>query len=191
MADHPLRSATDHRLGRPLPHQPANRTQAPRPASPKALSFTPPLGSEAHAELPPVSGSYPPPDGRLPTWSSPVRHVSGPKTTPFDLHALGTPPALILSQDQTLHQMPVSLRRVSPRPPVTEEVASSHARDAPAASTDRLTVCCAVLGPCQEAHRSPPWSCSVFHTHKDPSVSTNRPRQCPLLQGSIATLRSA
>src|SRR5688572_26871149 len=24
--------------------------------------------------------------------------------TPFDLHALGTPPALILSQDQTLHQ---------------------------------------------------------------------------------------
>ena len=25
--------------------------------------------------------------------------------TPFDLHALGTPPALILSQDQTLHQI--------------------------------------------------------------------------------------
>jgi hypothetical protein len=27
-----------------------------------------------------------------------------PKAAPFDLHALGTPPALILSQDQTLHQ---------------------------------------------------------------------------------------
>ncbi len=27
-----------------------------------------------------------------------------PEETPFDLHALGTPPALILSQDQTLHQ---------------------------------------------------------------------------------------
>ena len=27
-----------------------------------------------------------------------------PKDAPFDLHALGTPPALILSQDQTLHQ---------------------------------------------------------------------------------------
>ena len=27
-----------------------------------------------------------------------------PEGTPFDLHALGTPPALILSQDQTLHQ---------------------------------------------------------------------------------------
>ena len=30
MADHPLRPATDHRLGRPLPHQPANRPQVPR-----------------------------------------------------------------------------------------------------------------------------------------------------------------
>ena len=27
-----------------------------------------------------------------------------PRAAPFDLHALGTPPALILSQDQTLHQ---------------------------------------------------------------------------------------
>jgi hypothetical protein len=26
-----------------------------------------------------------------------------PKPAPFDLHALGTPPAFILSQDQTLH----------------------------------------------------------------------------------------
>ena len=29
LADHPLRPATDRRLGRPLPHQLANRTQAP------------------------------------------------------------------------------------------------------------------------------------------------------------------
>ncbi len=28
MADHPLRPATDHRLGRPLPHQLTNQTQA-------------------------------------------------------------------------------------------------------------------------------------------------------------------
>jgi hypothetical protein len=40
----------------------------------------------------------------LPTCYAPVRRVSRPKTTPPDLHALGTPPALILSQDQTLHQ---------------------------------------------------------------------------------------
>ena len=28
VADHPLRPATDHRLGEPLPHQQANRPQA-------------------------------------------------------------------------------------------------------------------------------------------------------------------
>ena len=28
-----------------------------------------------------------------------------PESAPFDLHALGTPPALILSQDQTLHHI--------------------------------------------------------------------------------------
>src|SRR5687768_5553168 len=28
-----------------------------------------------------------------------------PESEPFDLHALGTPPALILSQDQTLHHL--------------------------------------------------------------------------------------
>jgi hypothetical protein len=36
-----------------------------------------------------------------------------PEGTTFDLHALGTPPALILSQDQTLHQncvAPLALR---------------------------------------------------------------------------------
>src|SRR5690554_4208678 len=59
----------------------------------------------SYAVLPTVSSGYPPPKGRLPTCSSPVRHVSHPKMTPCDLHALGTPPALILSQDQTLHQL--------------------------------------------------------------------------------------
>src|SRR5699024_10466287 len=61
-----------------------------------------------YAVLSVVSDGYPPSRGRLSTRSSPVRHVSCPKATPFDLHALGTPPALILSQDQTLHH--VSLR---------------------------------------------------------------------------------
>ena len=40
----------------------------------------------------------------MPTCSAPVRRVSEANPTPLDLHALGTPPALILSQDQTLHQ---------------------------------------------------------------------------------------
>ena len=70
----------------------------------RAPFLTPPTGERAYAELPLVSEGYPPPRGRLPTRSSPVRHVSAPKGAPSDLHALGAPPALILSQDQTLHQ---------------------------------------------------------------------------------------
>ena len=62
----------------------------------------------AYPELPTVSDGYPRAHGSFPTCSSPVRHVSHPKVTPSDLHALGTPPALILSQDQTLHQVRVS-----------------------------------------------------------------------------------
>ena len=104
MADHPLRPATDHRLGEPLPHQLANRPQPPPATALADLSLRLPLESQPHTELPRVSAGYPLPLGRLATCSSPVRHVSPPKGTPFDLHALGTPPALILSQDQTLHQ---------------------------------------------------------------------------------------
>src|SRR5215831_15907801 len=37
VADHPLRPAADRRLGELLPHQPANRPQAP-PRAPAALS---------------------------------------------------------------------------------------------------------------------------------------------------------
>jgi hypothetical protein len=56
------------------------------------------------AVLAQVSLGYSPPEDRLPTCYSPVRRsTQGPKP-PFalDLHVLGTPPALILSQDQTL-----------------------------------------------------------------------------------------
>ena len=51
-----------------------------------------------------VSSGYPRPEGRLPTCYSPVRHsTSLPKETfAFDLHVLSTPPAFVLSQDQTL-----------------------------------------------------------------------------------------
>ena len=56
-----------------------------------------------YAVLASLSGRYPPLEGRSPTCYSPVRHSVVPcGTTAFDLHVLGTPPALILSQDQTL-----------------------------------------------------------------------------------------
>jgi hypothetical protein len=81
----------------------------------------------------------------LPTCSSPVRHVSRPKPTPSDLHALGAPPALILSQDQTLHQdRPTETGRLSAAfraphasggPPLENPPAPSSARPPPAPRT--------------------------------------------------------
>ena len=59
-----------------------------------------------------VSSGYPSVQGRLPTRYSPVRRSpSDPSPEgsvtdfPLDLHVLGTPPAFILSQDQTLKKM--------------------------------------------------------------------------------------
>jgi len=60
--------------------------------------------SGRYAVLAPVSRGYSPLQGRLVTCYSPGRHCTHPLagTFSFDLHVLGTPPALILSQDQTL-----------------------------------------------------------------------------------------
>lgn len=108
MAVHSLKPATDRRLGEPLPHQPANQTRV-HPVPPEFL----PLHHAvlwSYAVLAVISGCYPPVQGRLPTRYSPVRHsvykTSIPKkisqAASFDLHVLSTPPAFILSQDQTL-----------------------------------------------------------------------------------------
>ena len=61
-----------------------------------------PCGAHGYAVLAGVSSCYPPHRGRLPMYYSPVRHSSSEEDS-FDLHVLGTPPAFILSQDQTLH----------------------------------------------------------------------------------------
>ena len=102
MADRPLRPATHRRLGKPLPHQLAN---APR-AHPDA---------EAEASFPPrgTSGISPSFDG-LSRSSGQVTHVLltrsrlCPGASPgssLHLHVLGTPPAFVLSQDQTLREV--------------------------------------------------------------------------------------
>ncbi len=106
MADRPLRPATRRCLGRPLPHQLADR--------PRAHPETPELSSSGHATsrgysvLIRVSPGYPDFRGRLLTCYSPVRRsVTGLVTrtcASLDLHALGTPPAFVLSQDQTLQR---------------------------------------------------------------------------------------
>ena len=58
-----------------------------------------------HWVLPVVSHSYPHARGTLPMHSSPFRHSTCSPKGAFacDLHALATPPAFDLSQDQTRH----------------------------------------------------------------------------------------
>ena len=51
-----------------------------------------------------VSSGYPPLKGRFSTHYSPVRHFPLTEVSfSFDLHVWSTPPAFVLSQDQTLH----------------------------------------------------------------------------------------
>ena len=113
MAVQPLSPATDRRLGRPLPCQLSNQTRA-HPCAinlwyyDHVITYTlcginfsfpkvsPTQGQVAHALLtrPPLSIA-----------------------APFDLNVLCTPPAFILSQDQTLEQIvfiPVRENRLKP-----------------------------------------------------------------------------
>ena len=108
MADHPLRSATDRRLGGPLPRQPANQTRGHLEAI--NLWHKDHATPMRHAVLAVVSNCCPPLQGRFLTRYSPVRHFplhpldeSSFSRFSFDLHVLSTPPAFVLSQDQTLY----------------------------------------------------------------------------------------
>lgn len=106
MAGHPLRPATRHRLGRPSPHQQADRPRA-HPPPEKNLSNPHHAAGAEHPVLATLSGSYPKEEGRLLTCYSPVRHSHQQckhHWIPFDLHVLSTPPAFVLSQDQTLRK---------------------------------------------------------------------------------------
>jgi hypothetical protein len=96
VADHPLRPANHHRLGRPLPYQLANSTQA-HPLATARGHLSPSKGT--YAVLTPISRRYSSLKGRFPR----VTHPSAAELLPLDLHVLGAPPTFILSQDQTLH----------------------------------------------------------------------------------------
>ncbi len=103
MTGRPLRPVTDHRLGGLLPHQLANRTQAPPQVPPLRAAFL----FRVYAVLAKVSLGCPPLEGRFLR----VPHPSAARhqlvllliMLPLDLHVLGVPPAFNLSHDQTLH----------------------------------------------------------------------------------------
>ncbi len=117
VSGHALTPDTRCRLGEPLPHQQADRTWiAPGP---------PELCPQNHAilwghrVLPALSqrnrssAAMPESGVRYPCIPHPfaTNFPSGyPSRSPFDLHALATPPAFVLSQDQTL-QLKFASRR--------------------------------------------------------------------------------
>jgi hypothetical protein len=110
VADHPLRPATRLSLGEPSPHQLADRTRTP-PRVIACRSRGHPLPRRANSPwsypvLVRLSAGYPGLEGRLSTCYSPVRRFTGRVAPAFshDLHVSGTPPAFVLSQDQTLHK---------------------------------------------------------------------------------------
>src|SRR5690606_4358590 len=76
---HPLRPATRHCLGAPLPHQLADRPRAPPPAL--KLSSTVQVDHGTYAVLPGRWAGYSPQAGRLLTCYAPVRR-SPPKECP-------------------------------------------------------------------------------------------------------------
>ena len=102
MADHPLRSATHLRLGGLLSHQLANAPQAhpivTLDCAFQVLSMPILLVSGISKPFGMVSQSI----GQIAyvlLTRSPLESIA---TSSLDLHVLGTPPAFILSQDQTL-----------------------------------------------------------------------------------------
>ena len=114
----------------------------------------------------------------MPTRSSPVRHVRRPKATPFDLHALGTPPALILSQDQTLHHYVAS--RVSSAPTTRDPPATRRP-----GSTAVLTTTALLRLP-HPARQPPPQPAQPHHSRLPcPQPRRSGPRAAmPTCQGA-------
>jgi hypothetical protein len=106
VADRPLRPATRRSLGGPLPRQLAD---GPR-AHPEVIACVQRPPFPAGTEVPVVLSGISTPFGELFRTSGQITHVlrtRAPLYSPLrafslDLHVLGTPPAFVLSQDQTL-----------------------------------------------------------------------------------------
>ena len=125
VAGRPLRPATRHSLGEPLPHQLADRPRAHQRA-PGCPGFGPvKIPSQATCGI----NS---PFGELSPTLRQIAHVlrtltpldnfnNATKVIPFDLHVLSTPPAFVLSQNQTLREKRMGIhftRRRSEEPKV-------------------------------------------------------------------------
>ena len=103
VAGRPLRPATRRSLGEPLPHQQADRPRAPlkAPGCP-GFGFTTTCGiNSPFDELSPTSRQIP----HVLRTLTPLDIICiATNNIPFDLHVLSTPPAFVLSQNQTLRR---------------------------------------------------------------------------------------
>ena len=106
VAGRPLRPATRHSLGEPLPHQQADRPRAHQEAS---CDFG--FGRMSSLATCGINSPF----GELSPTSRQIAHVLRTRlpldqvciatnVIPFDLHVLSTPPAFVLSQNQTLRE---------------------------------------------------------------------------------------
>ena len=108
MADHPLRPAIHRSHGEPLPHHPANGTQA-HPCAISRQVATPlttyPCGSAASSGISSDFSKLSRSQGQVAyaLLTRPPVYSHTEVRFPLDLHVLSTPPAFVLSQDQTLH----------------------------------------------------------------------------------------
>ncbi len=110
VTDHPLRPVTRRSLGEPLPHQQADRPRAhPKAAGPKIPTFSRVRMSRQttcgiNSSFPELSPSFGQVAHVLRTRSPLETCKASFKSLPFDLHVLSTPPAFVLSQNQTLRK---------------------------------------------------------------------------------------
>ena len=108
MTGRPLRPATRHSLGEPLPHQLADRPRGHQeaPGCPGfGVALNPALTTcginSPFDELSPISGQV---AHVLRTLAPLSITCIATNNTPLDLHVLSTPPAFVLSQNQTLRK---------------------------------------------------------------------------------------
>ena len=119
VAGRPLRPATRHRLGGPLPHQLADRPRGHQeaPGCPgfdvAKMSWLIICGiNSPFDELSPTSRQIP----HVLRTLTPLNHTCiATDVIPFDLHVLSTPPAFVLSQNQTLREKFVKLPLKQPQ----------------------------------------------------------------------------
>ena len=104
VAGHPLRPATRRRLGGPLPRQLADRPRTHPEAAPCSTFGSRLMPACATLGINPSFPGLSPSSGQIVHVLRTRPPLNSIAAAPFDLHVLSTPPAFVLSQNQTLRR---------------------------------------------------------------------------------------